>query len=578
VEKIFGDWYTEKKQIHLGCMFLNHQAMYEVERKEDVLMPKVQEKSWDSAKSLFQWCTWQEEGHTCFQANFQGRDPNQECVEITVRRFCFYPKETGISYITLSGFTICESNPQWAPPTAHQEGMAGPHWSKGWIIEDCEIFGSRCAGISLGKYLQENNENKWRREFYKDGTQTERETVCQAQREGWSKERIGSHIIRRCRIHDCGQAGIVGHLGAVFSEINENEIYDICTMGDLNGCEIAGIKLHAAIDVIIRKNYIHHCARGIWLDWQAQGTRVTGNIFHHNTPPAGGILFDSGEDIFVEVSHGPTLIDHNIMLTENALRISSQGVAVVHNLITGFVVGIGYGTDNGGGKLPTPRYTPYYVPHRTEIAGFMTILHGDARFYNNVFVQREITEKDRQNALLMKQITGVDIPMCCGTKPYDGYPTADVYFSRFNESTYDDYMGKDIYYDHLPVYMGGNIYFNGALSCDSDYKSIEKKDCQVEMELRRTENGYELYTDLYRWMEKPETGVITSEMLGTAFEPEARFENPDGTDIVMNQDLLENERSSKPVPGPLEKTVQGTIPIFPGFEIKLKIEKETKQC
>lgn len=100
VEKIFGDWYTEKKQIHLGCMFLNHQAMYEVERKEDVLMPKVQEKSWDSAKSLFQWCTWQEEGHTCFQANFQGRDPNQECVEITVRRFCFYPKETGISYIT----------------------------------------------------------------------------------------------------------------------------------------------------------------------------------------------------------------------------------------------------------------------------------------------------------------------------------------------------------------------------------------------------------------------------------------------------------------------------------------------
>ena len=30
------------------------------------------------------------------------------------------------------------------------------------------------------------------------------------------------------------------------------------------------------------------------------------------------------------------------------------------------------------------------MPHSTELVGFMTILHGDMRFYNNLFVQKEI--------------------------------------------------------------------------------------------------------------------------------------------------------------------------------------------
>ena len=128
---------------------------------------------------------------------------------ISVRRNCFYPESEGIGYITLSGFRISQAATQWAPPTAYQEGMVGPHWSKGWIIEDCEIYESKCSGISLGKYLQPENDNKWLKWKYKDGTQTERDCICQASYEGWDKEHIGSHIVRRCEIHDCGQTGIV---------------------------------------------------------------------------------------------------------------------------------------------------------------------------------------------------------------------------------------------------------------------------------------------------------------------------------------------------------------------------------
>ena len=128
--------------------------------------------------------------------------------------------------------------------------MVGPHWSKGWIIEDCEIYESKCSGISLGKYLQPENDNKWLKWKYKDGTQTERDCICQASYEGWDKEHIGSHIVRRCEIHDCGQTGIVGHLGGVFSVIEDNHIHHINNKQNLAGAEIGGIKMHAAIDVI----------------------------------------------------------------------------------------------------------------------------------------------------------------------------------------------------------------------------------------------------------------------------------------------------------------------------------------
>lgn len=212
---VSGDWYYAEEPVHTGEVYLNGKAMYEAVSLESVINPVVYQESWDPDFTVYQWYTRQEGGYTEIYANFQGADPNQETVEINVRRNCFYPDKTGVNYITLSGFTVKQAATTWAPPTAYQEGMIGPHWSKGWIIEDCEVSDSRCSGISLGKYLQPNNENKWSTKFLKDGTQTERDAICQAQVEGWSKETIGSHIVRRCNIHDCGQTGIVGHLGGV---------------------------------------------------------------------------------------------------------------------------------------------------------------------------------------------------------------------------------------------------------------------------------------------------------------------------------------------------------------------------
>lgn len=123
-------------------------------------------------------------------ANFQGKDPTQEMMEINVRRECFFPSKTGVSYITVSGFTICKAATSWAPPAAFQDGMIGPHWSKGWIIEDCDISNSKCAGISVGKYLDPDNDHYFTYKYVKSPTQMERDAV-RPRTVSWLAERKG---------------------------------------------------------------------------------------------------------------------------------------------------------------------------------------------------------------------------------------------------------------------------------------------------------------------------------------------------------------------------------------------------
>lgn len=550
-----GDWYNAIQPVHTGEIYLGDKSFYEAARLEEVENPVIYKGSWDQEATLYKWYTEQDGDTTVIYANFQGADPNQEDVEINVRRNCFYPSKSGVGYITLSGFKVTRAATQWAPPTAYQEGMIGPRWSRGWIIEDCEVSHSKCSGISLGKYLQPNNENKWCTKFVKDGTQNERDAICQAQREGWTKELIGSHIIRRCDIHDCGQTGIVGHLGCVFSIIEDNHIHHINNKQDLAGAEIGGIKLHAAIDVIIRRNHFEYCTRGLWLDWQAQGTRVSQNLFHDNMPPEGTEItmpLALAEDIFVEVSHGPTLIDNNLLLSEAAGRLSTQGLAFVHNLIAGTFTYVGNGVDNGGKVFPTPRYTPYHVPHRTEVDGFMTILHGDARFYNNIFVQMPVRSIYTEYAKKMNLEGPGWLNEICGTKPYDGYPKEEEYLARFTAENYNIREERDKYYDHLPVYSGGNVYFNGAQPYDGEEDFVLDTEHKVELKLVCGDDGCRLVTDLYEYLPQKTWQTISTQTLGMAFEPEERFENPDGTEIIFDTDYFGQHRRIHPVCGPFE--------------------------
>ncbi|MDD3278714.1 MAG: right-handed parallel beta-helix repeat-containing protein [Lachnospiraceae bacterium] len=565
VEIVEGDWYFSPKDpktgkfvdMHRGAVYLNDQMLYETTTLAECIKGEVFADSWQPEYSVYKWYSEQDGKDTVIYANFQGKDPNVEKVEINVRRNCFMPDKKGVGYITLSGFQVNKAATNWAPPAAYQDGMIGAHWSKGWIIEDCDISNSKCCGISLGNYHQteKENDNYFTNKHVKSPTQMERDAVCIAQYDGWTKETVGSHIVRRCHIHDCGQTGIVGRMGCVFSIIEDNHIHHINNMQQLTGAEVAGIKFHAAIDVIFRRNHIHHCTMGIWTDWQAQGTRITQNLLHDNFIPdslplkEGGMGF--GMDLFIEVGHGPILVDNNLLLSRTAIRWATQGVALVHNLILGSFSAVGVGTDMTANGKNQPRYTPYHIPHRTEVAGFMTILHGDNRVYNNIFVQKWDPKEKVTAQLQIPEDEKLEV----GNFVFDDYPTYEEWIPKFklgeraDMNTMHELMNA--HFDSLPVWIDGNAYFNGAAPWKKEKSKLVDTTNQVSVELVEEDGKYKVKTNVYDFLGEFRDGMLYTDMLGLAFEPEERYENPDGTDIIFNEDYFGNHRGASVIPGPV---------------------------
>ncbi|MBM3335178.1 DUF1565 domain-containing protein, partial [Candidatus Sumerlaeota bacterium] len=235
---IRGDWFNPQgREHHSGAVYLDGEWLTEAAKLDEVLKP---------AGATALWFGQVDKDNTTIWAQFKGVNPNEQLVEINVRRTVFYPEKPGINYITVRGFTLCHAATQWAPPTAEQVGLIGTHWSKGWIIENNVIRHSRCSGVTLGKYGDEwDNKSANSAEGYV-------KTIERALKNGWNKETIGHHIVRNNTISHCEQTGICGSLGAVFSQITNNHIYNIWFQRRFSGAEMGGIKLHAAIDALIK--------------------------------------------------------------------------------------------------------------------------------------------------------------------------------------------------------------------------------------------------------------------------------------------------------------------------------------
>ena len=512
---VFGDWLHEGQGLHIGEVYINNKALSETSAKDSLTSNS---NSWFAEVGAT---------HTTVYANFGDLKPSKSCIEVNVRPACFFPKATGVNFITVKGFEISQAATQWAPPTAQQDGMVGPHWSKGWVIEDCEISNSKCVGISLGKE-RASGHNLWSmlRKGYgyrMHGFNREIEAILKASDLGWTKDNIGSHVIRNNKIHDCGQAGIVGHLGGVFSTISHNEIYNINIGTSMKGFETAGIKLHAAIDVVIEDNVITNSNKGIWLDWQAQGTHVTRNIFSENVE----------NDLFIEVSHGPTLVYNNIMLSRVGLLIDAQGVAFFNNLVGG----------NIKVRTSSARYTPYHYPHSTKVKGFYNNNGGDVRFYNNVFLGNS-----KENKMEKKGLNG-----------YNEYPVYCKYLANDIKSLNDLLQFK------LPVWIGSNIYFNGAQNYihEQNFVKHEKK---IEAKLEKEKDGYYIRFSNLKMndLKNDYLKSVSTATLGQTIMSETVFENNNGTKFKLETDFFRNKLGEKRYAGPvteLPSLIWSSIPL-----------------
>jgi len=476
---IRGDWFNGRgRKHHTGAVYLYGEWLDEAAGLEDVLKPAGDPPLWFGEVG---------EADTTIWAQFKGVNPNEQLVEINVRRAVFYPEKPGVNYITVRGFILRQAATQWAPPTAEQIGLVGTHWSKGWIIEDNIISHSRCVGVALGKYGDQwdNTSSNTAKGYVR--------TIERALESGWSKGKIGHHVVRNNRISHCEQAGIVGSLGAVFSRIIGNTIHDIHVRRLFTGWEMAGVKIHAAIDVEIARNRVYRAYRGLWMDWMAQGMRITGNLCYAN----------DSEDLFVEVNHGPFLVDNNLFLSGVSVRDMSQGGAYAHNLITGKIV-----------SRPDGRSTPYHPAHATALAGMSTIKGGDNRFYNNLLVG--------------------------GGGPEFGL---GVYDAR-----------------ELPLATGGNVYYHDARPYSKETNPLVLAEKDPRVRVVEEGDGVFVHFTVGPELGQAATRLVTTALLGKAAISGLPYENPDGSPLTVETDYFGAARdASRPTAGPFERPGQGDV-------------------
>jgi len=473
---IRGDWFEPKGRAHhTGAVYLDGEWLAEAATLEDVLKP---------AGATPLWFARVDKDRTTIWAQFGSADPNTRPAEINVRRTVFYPSKNHVDYLTVRGFIMRQAATNWAPPTAEQVGLIGTNWSKGWIIEKNVVSHSVCSGIALGKHGDAFDNTS------ADTAEGYVKTIERGLARGWDKDTIGGHVVRDNVVSHCEQAGIVGSLGPAFSVVTGNTIHDIHVRELFTGAEMAGIKFHGAVDVVISNNHIYRTVRGLWLDWMAQGTRVTGNLFHDNM----------AEDLFVEVDHGPFLVDNNVFLSPRSLLSVSQGGAYVHNLIAGAIQSVAYDA----------RLTPYHRAHDTAVAGMHDNPFGDDKYVNNLFIGPG------------------DLSV------YDKAP--------------------------LAVKMEGNVFLNGAKPSKFEPRPVVKPDFDPGLRLVEKADGFYLEIMLDGAFEARKRQLVTSALLGRAVIPGLPYEQADGSPIRIDRDYFGKTRSaSGPTPGPVESPGTGPV-------------------
>ena len=486
-DEIRGDWFLPKGRTHhTGAVYLNGHWLAEAASLEQALGPAGPEPLWFGRV---------EAENTVIHAQFKGCAPNREQVEINVRQTVFYPDQPGRGFITVRGFILRNAATPWAPPTAEQVGLIGTHWSKGWLIESNDVAYSVCSGISLGKYGDRHDNTAQSAKGYVGTIERALAHVIP-----WTRAEIGGHTVRGNRISHCEQAGIVGSLGCAFSTVTGNVIHDIHVRECFSGHEMAGIKFHGAIDCAISGNRINRTCRGLWLDWMAQGARVSRNVFYDNLR----------EDLFMEVNHGPFLVDNNLLLSFANLLDVSQGGAYAHNLFAGQIA---CNADLG-------REMPYHPAHATSIAGLFSIRGGDNRFFNNLFAAP-------------------------AQRPADG---------RLG-GAYDGCRGYGLYvYDRreYPSLTGGNVYYNNARPYTNETGHAVAA-VRARVSAITKEEDVSLTVNLAPATQGAKTAPVTTARLGLARVPQLPYVNPDGSPLAVDRDFFGRRRdAAHPTPGPFE--------------------------
>lgn len=465
---VSGGWLNYGQWHHRGDVYLDEEAFVEHRTVEEVRQrPRT-------------WCCAVEGNTTMISANFGAANPNKRLAEINVRETLFMPEISGLSYITIDGFHFLHAAANWAPPGVPlQTGAVGTRLGKRWIIQNCTIVNARCVGIILGQAPGINYDDI---------------------------DAFGDHIVRNNVIRRCGEAGIAGQKGATRSLITGNLIEETNYRREFGGWETAAIKFHNSVDTVISNNFIRGVFRqeqgafGIWMDFGNQGTRITGNF----------ICDTEAEAVFLEMDHGPMLIDNNVLIG-GGVKANSENMVFAHNLF----VDCPYRD-----QPDTQRQSQFYTPHTTRVAGRKPGLPANNRWHNNVFIGDGLNN----------------------VKAAPGYRS------------------------------GFNVFLQGARpSAFGDANSVADA---FSIKLRRDDSslGITLTFQMNDVPFKIKAPMVTAELVGVFSPVGQRLEDRDGRPITVDTDIL-GRRSDRHLPGPLATLQRGENQLSWRSEVPVRADK-----
>ena len=179
---------------------------------------------------------------------------------------------------------------------------------------------------------------------------------------------------------------------------------------------------------------------------------------------------------------------------------------------------------------PEPRRsTPYHKAHSTALAGLTSIVGGDNRFYNNIFVG-------------------------------NGWPPAAGSETDANPLRFGGY-GLWVYnHREFPLQTGGNVYFKGARAYFQEDGALNPPGVDPKPEIVEEGDHVYLRLNLGAAVQNAATKFVNTELLGKAKIPGLAYENADGSPVVIDRDFLGKKRKgATPSAGPFENLGQGDL-------------------
>jgi hypothetical protein len=142
-----------------------------------------------------------------------------------------------------------------------------------------------------------------------------------------------------------------------------------------------------------------------------------------------------------------------------------------------------------------------------------------------------------------------------GTSHYKNYTTSlEEYIENVHKKNGDVEVFSLI---EQPVYINNNAYFNGAEPFELEKNKLVEEESNLEFSI--IEEGEDVYLscNLPESFSSIQGPIHSTTTLARVRIADAEFENPDGSEVILNTDFLDREKEEESALGPIALLKKG---------------------